>query len=331
MSKSVVPIADGACAFFERLEAAVFSHPVLKHPFLQRMASERLDREQLRAFASQHYLYSRRFSRNLAAVISNSPDEHARTLLVLNMYEEIGEPSRLRDRVHLLLLEEGLVSGAQLGQALEEQVCDEGAHGDVVSLLIDKGIVSRAQLSQVMEHNTHKARDLTHPALFRRFLTALGLDEAELARIEPVPATDDFNETYRSLCRDAHWLEGLAAMGPGTEGIVPSLYAQILQGIRTSGEVSPADYVFWTIHVHCDEGHARNIQEAMRPYASDPSLQRLIWRGAMRALGARQRWFDGLLGHVFADTPPRRVSGTHELTTGRFNSVAPKGEEAVNS
>jgi pyrroloquinoline quinone (PQQ) biosynthesis protein C len=330
MSKSVVPIADGACAFFERLEAAVFSHPVLKHPFLQRMASERLDREQLRAFASQHYLYSRRFSRNLASVISNSPDEHARTLLVLNMYEEIGEPSRLRDRVHLLLLEEGLVSGAQLGEALEEQVCD-GQHGDVVSLLIDKGIVSRAQLSEVMEHNTHKARDLTHPALFRRFLAALGLDEVALAKIEPVPATDDFNESYRSLCRDAHWLEGLAAMGPGTEGIVPSLYGQILQGIRTSGEVTPADYVFWTIHVHCDEGHARNIQEAMRPYATDPSLQRLIWRGTMRALSARQRWFDGLLGHVFAETPPRRVSGTHERTTGRFNSILPAAEEAVNS
>ncbi|HKU40747.1 MAG TPA: iron-containing redox enzyme family protein [Polyangiales bacterium] len=331
MTKSLVPVGDGASAFFERLEAAVSEHPVLEHPFLQRMASDRLDREQLRAFAAQHYLYSRRFARNLAAVISNSPDEHARTLLVLNMYEEIGEPSRLRDRVHLLLLEEGLVSGAQLGQALEEQVCN-GAHGDVVSLMIDKGLVSRTQLTQVMEHNTHKARDLTHPALFRRFLRALGLGENELSTLEPLPSTEDFNQTYRRLCRDAHWLEGLAAMGPGTEGIVPRLYAQILEGIRNSGQVTPADYVFWTIHVHCDEGHARNIQEAMRPYATDPSLQRLIWRGTMRALDARARWFDGLLGHVFADTHVRHTSGTHQLGHVRFDSVAPRGdEEAVGT
>src|ERR1700755_253849 len=91
--------------FFAQLEAAVMTHPALSHPFLQRLATEPLSHEQLRAFASQHYLYSRRFSNNLAAVIANSPDEHARTLLVLNMYEEIGKPSRLRDRVHLVLLE----------------------------------------------------------------------------------------------------------------------------------------------------------------------------------------------------------------------------------
>lgn len=327
MRKSVVPVTDGNRSFFERLESAVLAHPVLQHPFLQRMASQRLDREQLRRFASQHYLYSRRFARNLAAVISNSPDEHARTLLVLNMYEEIGEPSRLRDRVHLVLLEEGLVSGAQLGQALEEQVNDD-AHGDVVSRLIDQGVVSRAQVAKVMEHNTHKARDLTHPALFRRFLHALGLDAAELERIEPLPSTDDFNECYRSLCRDAHWLEGLAAMGPGTEGIVPMLYSKILEGLRTSEVVSPADYVFWTIHVHCDEGHARNILEAMQPYAAHASHQALIWRGAMRALDARSRWFDGLLGHVFGDWPRTSADYDH-LHLPSQSGVAPAEKEAV--
>jgi pyrroloquinoline quinone (PQQ) biosynthesis protein C len=327
MRKSLVPLPHATSSFFEQLETAVLAHPVLQHPFLQRMASERLDRTQLRAFAAQHYLYSRRFARNLAAVISNSPDEHARTLLVLNMYEEIGEPSRLRDRVHLMLLEEGLVTGAQLGEALEEQVVD-GTHGDVVSLLIDKGIISRTQLSAVMEHNTHKARDLTHPALFRRFLTALGLEGQELERIEPLPSTDDFNETYRGLCRDAHWLEGLAAMGPGTEGIVPNLYAKILEGIRGSDIVSAADYVFWTIHVHCDEGHARNIIDAMAPYASDPGSQQLIWRGTMRALDARARWFDGLLGHVFADWARPRTSTVHERATTLHT---PASGEAVGS
>ena len=327
MRKSVVPVADGARSFFEQLDAAVSAHPVHKHPFLERIATERMDREQLRRFAAQHYLYSRRFSRNLAAVISNSPDEHARTLLVLNMYEEIGEPSRLRDRVHLVLLEQGLVTGAQLGCALEEQV-NADAHGDVVSRLIDQGIVSRAQVAQVMEHNTRKAHDLTHPALFRRFLRALDLDGPELERLEALPATDDFNQCYRSLCRDAHWLEGLAAMGPGTEGVVPSLYSKILTGIRNSGVVSAADYVFWTIHVHCDEGHAANILEAMAPFAVHSSHQQLIWRGTMRALDARTRWFDGLLGHVFGEVP--RFSAEYERLYPARNSLMPIAAEAVS-
>jgi pyrroloquinoline quinone (PQQ) biosynthesis protein C len=295
------------------------------------MATERLDREQLRAFAAQHYLYSRRFARNLAAVISNSPDEHARTLLVLNMYEEIGEPSRLRDRVHMILLEEGLVTGAELAEALEEQVAEEGAQGDVISALIDKGVISRGQVAAVMEHNTRKAKDLTHPALFRRFLSALGLEGKELERLEALPSTEDFNQTYRGLCREAHWLEGLAAMGPGTEGIVPMLYSKILEGIRNSGIVSAADYVFWTIHVHCDEGHARNIIEAMAPYAEDPASQQLIWRGTMRALDARARWFDGLLGHVFADWASPRVSIVQERVAGNRNSTLPSNGEAVSS
>jgi pyrroloquinoline quinone (PQQ) biosynthesis protein C len=305
-------------AFFERLESAVMSHPALRHPFLTRLATQTLSIEQLRAFAAQHYLYSRRFSNNLAAVISNSPDEHARTLLVLNMYEEIGEPSRLRDRVHLLLLEDGLVSGAQLAAALERQVND-GSTNDVVSALIDSGEISRVQVASIMEHNTRKAKDLTHPALFRRFLAALGLHEAELKAIEAIPETEDFNADYRLLCRDSHWLEGLSAMGPGTECVVPTIYRQILEGIRNSGLVAASDYVFWTVHVHCDDGHGRNIVEAMQPYAGDPLNQQRMLDGALRALDARQRWFEGLERHVFdeAQAWSSRPSALRSRVSGR--------------
>ena len=86
------PAAPGR---FAELMAEVEAHPALHHPFLQRFAEERLSRGQLGAFAIQHYLYSRRFARNLAAVIANVPEESARNLLVLNMYEEIGEPNRV--------------------------------------------------------------------------------------------------------------------------------------------------------------------------------------------------------------------------------------------
>jgi pyrroloquinoline quinone (PQQ) biosynthesis protein C len=303
------PKASGAThdEFFAELEAAVLAHPALTHPFLERIAGDELSREQLRAFAGQHYLYSRRFANNLAAVISNAPDEHARTLLVLNMYEEIGEPSRLRDRVHLVLLEEGLITGAQLGTALELGVSG-GAAQDPVSALIDSGVVSRAQVAAVMERSTRKAKDLTHPALFRRFLSALDLDPVSLRDLEPIEATEQFNASYRALCRDSHWLEGLAAMGPGTECVVPTLYRKILDGIRRSGLVAPADYVFWTVHVHCDDGHGRNIIEAMQPYAGELEARQLMMRGALGALDARHAWFDGLYQHVFGAVRETRVS-----------------------
>ncbi|HMJ12575.1 MAG TPA: iron-containing redox enzyme family protein [Polyangiaceae bacterium] len=315
--------AAGHAEFFEELEAAVLAHPVMTHPFLQRISSEELSREQLRAFAGQHYLYSRRFANNLAAVISNAPDEHARTLLVLNMYEEIGEPSRLRDRVHLILLEEGLITGAQLGEALERGV-NGGAPQDPVAALIDSNVVSRAQVAAVMERSTRRAKDLTHPALFRRFLTALDFDPASLRELEPIEATEQFNAAYRTLCRDSHWLEGLATMGPGTECIVPALYRKILEGIRRSGLVAPADYVFWTVHVHCDDGHGRNIIEAMQPYAGELEARQSMMRGALGALDARQSWFDGLYGHVFGAVREPRVSSARLRAV---DGVMPEGCE----
>ena len=81
-------------AFFATLQEEIAAHPALSHPFLIRFSVEPLSITQLRTFAVQHYMYSRFFTRNLAAVISNTPDEQARSLLIMNMYEEIGEPMK---------------------------------------------------------------------------------------------------------------------------------------------------------------------------------------------------------------------------------------------
>jgi pyrroloquinoline quinone (PQQ) biosynthesis protein C len=325
--------------FLEELQYEVQSHPALRHPFLRRFAEgSGLDRYRLRAFATQHYLYSRRFAQNLAALISNIPDEHARMLLVLNMYEEIGEPSRIRDRVHLLLLERGLVSGAELGQAMEEQV--SGKQGDdVVSLLIQRGVVTRGQVTSLMELNTKQAKDLTHPALFRRFLRALGLTPDVLSSVSALPETDAFNETYESICRNGHWLEGMGAMGPGTECIVPAVYSQVLAGLARSNQVSEADRVFWTIHVHCDDGHGRNIVEAMRPYMDDAGNRDLVRKGAMRALDARDQWLSGLYRHVFREEPrqstaPKRPplgDRSGRTTNDRARDFSLRGDEVFRA
>jgi pyrroloquinoline quinone (PQQ) biosynthesis protein C len=300
--------------FFRDVEHLSRTHVVNHHEFLARMASQRLTLTQLQAFASQHYFYSRRFAQNLAAVISNTPDEDARTLLVLNMHEEIGEPSRIRDRVYMLLLEAGLVTGEQLGQALD-WLASNPINGDVVSVLIDQGVVSRAKVGEIVERNTLKTKDLTHPALFRRFMRSIELSAERLASIEPLPATDEFNSICSQTCRTGHWLEGLGAMGPGTECIVPCIYSQILQGIVSSKLVSESDYVFWTIHVHCDDGHGQNIIDAMSPYAALSENQERIWQGTVRILDARARWFDGLYGHVFGsaleEQVPAAISGTY--------------------
>lgn len=294
----MVPIHIEVTPFFAHLQAELDAHPALHHAFLERFRHEPLCRERLARFATQHYLYSRLFTRNLAALIANVPDEHARGLLIQNMYEEVGEPARIRDRLHLLLLESGLVHGSDLAVAMEETVASD-VDGDVVQVLLSKGLVSRAQIQAVLEHNTRRVGDLTHPALFRRFLLALGLDPACMGEVRPLCETEHFIQEYAAVCRDAPWLEAMGAMGPGTECIVPTLYSSILRGIERSRIVAREEYLFWSLHVHCDDGHGRNIVDALRAYADRLENQELIRRGALRVLDARKCWFDALERHVF--------------------------------
>lgn len=287
-------------SFFDRLQDDLKAHPAFNHRFLKRFTEDKLTIGQLRTYFAQHYFFARRFNRNLAAIVSNVPDEAARTLLILNMYEEIGEPARLRDRVHLLLLDAGLITGAQLGTAFEE-IARRGGEKDVVAVLIDTGVVSREQVAALVEKSVVQLKDLTHPALFRRYLSAIGLPVDELAKVAPLPATDLFNLEFREVCREGHWLAGMGAIGPATECLVPVLYTALLKGIRNSGLVDAPDCIFWVIHVECDDGHGRNIIDAIKPYADTAEGQALISKGAREVLDARVRWFDGLYPQVFGN------------------------------
>jgi pyrroloquinoline quinone (PQQ) biosynthesis protein C len=284
-----------ARAFLTRLEHEIKEHPALDHAFLRRFAEEKLDRSQLVEFAIQHYMYSRFFVRNVAAVVSNVPDEHARSLLIQNMYEEIGEPLKHRDRAYVFLLEVGLVTPAQVGAAL----ASVGPHGDVIEYFVSQGILQREVIESLVQSRTSQLLELTHPALFRRFLRSLGVSPEVVAAAEPLPETSQFVREFDAVCRNGHWLEAMGALGPGTESVVPRIYGAILAGIRRSGTVTPSDYVFWTIHVHCDEGHGENILRAIEPYLDRAENQQLVRRGVMRVLNARKIWFDALERMVF--------------------------------
>lgn len=290
-----------ARVFLAELEASIAEHPALSHPFLQRFASEKLDRQRIADFAAQHYMYSRFFVRNLAAVVSNVPDEFARSLLIQNMYEEVGEPLKLRDRAHLILLETGLVTPQQVAAALTVV----GVGGDVTYHLVETGAVKREVLASLMKSREEQTKDLTHPALFRRFLRSLGVSPESIGAIEPLPETAQFVREYESVCRQGHWLEAMGALGPGTECVVPQIYSYLLKGIVSSDQVRQEDYVFWTIHVHCDEGHGENILLAIESYLDRQENRQLVVKGVNRVLNARKLWFDGLERHVFR---PRKRS-----------------------
>ena len=134
----------------------------------------------------------------------------------------------------------------------------------------------------------------THPALFRRFLKAAGVDTTPegLNAIEPLPETKLFVEKYLNVGL-MHYVEALGALGPGTEYIVPEMYTSIREGCRKAG-FSEDDIFFFSAHIELDVEHAGNIKTSLMPFAQTEEDQQRIRRGAMDVLDARVVLWYGL-------------------------------------
>jgi len=59
-------------------------------PFLTRCRTGKISRDELHVFVKQHRLYSRHFTRYLAALLSNIEDDHDRQELTRNLFDEMG-------------------------------------------------------------------------------------------------------------------------------------------------------------------------------------------------------------------------------------------------
>ncbi|HMB36452.1 MAG TPA: iron-containing redox enzyme family protein, partial [Methylomirabilota bacterium] len=74
--------------FRQRLEAAVQAKHSRMNPFTEKWVKGELSREQLGAWACQHYQYVSQFARWCAAVYAECPDADARDFLLENIIEE---------------------------------------------------------------------------------------------------------------------------------------------------------------------------------------------------------------------------------------------------
>lgn len=153
------------------------------------------------------------------------------------------------------------------------------------------------------EYARPQTYDRSHPALYRRFLRALGLTEADWDRAEALPETHAFITRHIELTSLRHYLVGLGAVGPGHEWAIPTMFAYLVDGLRKVGvEGEPLEY--FTLHVAQDLEHGRLLRQAMAHYAEAPENQQRILEGARASLDARARFWDGLYRATFEDLAP---------------------------
>lgn len=152
----------------------------------------------------------------------------------------------------------------------------------------------------------HLDPEETHPALYRRFLRALGISEEEWEEPPTLPEIEAYIATHYDLCRHPDVRLGLGALGPASEWPVPPIYVRLTEGLKKAAGLDEAALEIFTGHVTMDVEHARIMMEAVAPYAGDEEGRRRVREGAMRSLDARSIMLDGLYKAVFKEPVPLR-------------------------
>ncbi len=112
------------------------------------------------------------------------------------------------------------------------------------------------------------------------------------------PATQNLIDTMLMLCRQGRGVAGLGALYLGAEAIVPAVYTRLIQGFRHHG-IPDSDLQFFTIHVDCDDDHAKTMQTIMeRMIILQPSSAATMLNAGELAIHARLRFFDALIAEV---------------------------------
>jgi pyrroloquinoline-quinone synthase len=162
----------------------------------------------------------------------------------------------------------------------------------------------------------HLNPDETHPALYRRFLKALGIGEAEWEEPRTLPEIEMYITTHFELSGHPDFRIGLGALGPASEWPVPPIYAKLSDGLRKAAGLPDEALEIFTSHVTMDVTHARIMMDAIAPYAEDEEGQRRVREGATRSLDARSVMLDGLYRAVFREPAPMFDAPSVRLTGG---------------
>ena len=160
-------------------------------------------------------------------------------------------------------------------------------------------------LAQVLfDEYGHLDPDETHPALYRRFLRALGMDEEGWEAPRTLPEIEMYITTHYALSGHSYVRLGLGALGTASEWPVPPIYVRLVEGLKKATGLPEEALEIFTSHVTMDVTHARIMMDAIAPYAQDEEGQSRVREGAMRSLDARSVMLDGLYKAVYNEPVP---------------------------
>lgn len=165
------------------------------------------------------------------------------------------------------------------------------AHRDVLreNLLEERG--------QSAEHAAH---DVPHTELFQRFRLAAGVTPEYDARHAPSTTVMVWRDLFLQKCQSRQQGVGVGAIGIATEMIVSTIYRYLHTAVVEHTDMAVDDYLFLTLHLDCDDGHAEQLLHISEELAQDLDVREALRFGVLSSLNLRQAFWDVMLARALA-------------------------------
>jgi len=154
-----------------------------------------------------------------------------------------------------------------------------------------------------------------HAAHYRVFMKACGWPDSDLDTVALHPAVTGFIAEHLQMCTEQPFLVGLGAVGPGHEWAIPTMFENILKGLRQAG-FAESEIEYFTLHTLQDIDHAAWLEEALATFADTAEAQEQIRRGCLLSLAARERLWWGIADKVNAGRMRSRLPWATSATAG---------------
>ena len=161
---------------------------------------------------------------------------------------------------------------------------------------VHSGCEDAALRQELLENLIEEERGTeNHPALWRRFATALGADASDLSAVPRTPEVAAAIAEFRRATHDGSVAEGLAALY-AYESQIPEVSKTKREGLEAFYGIVDEDATrFFSVHEEADVWHRQVEREALGRIADTPEAREKALAAARRCCDALNRALDGVM------------------------------------
>jgi pyrroloquinoline-quinone synthase len=132
---------------------------------------------------------------------------------------------------------------------------------------------------QILLHNLveEEGGNPNHPALWKRFASALGIVEEDFNT--SLSAIQTVIDTFRNLCRYHPLAEGIAALY-AYESQIPEICISKIRGLQEhyaeSFKLTPDDWAYFSIHIDADQEHAAQERHLLKRLVNQTNAEAVL-------------------------------------------------------